>query len=122
MSSVGRIGEALARARNVAGLSQRDLARRAGTAQSLVARIERGRANPTLVTLDRLFEAAGHHLVLDAAPSQPEDAVVEAFKRDVDRSLIRENLRRSVEDRLRLNADVLALVAAPRRNPSRRKP
>lgn len=30
----------------------------------------------------------------------PADPVVEAHKRDVDRSLIRENLKRSVEERL----------------------
>ena len=30
----------------------------------------------------------------------PPDPVVEAYKRNVDRSLIRQNLRRSVEERL----------------------
>jgi hypothetical protein len=30
----------------------------------------------------------------------PVDPVIEAYKRDVDRSLIRENLTRSVEERL----------------------
>lgn len=31
----------------------------------------------------------------------PPDPVIEAYKRDVDRTLIRENLRRSPEERLR---------------------
>jgi hypothetical protein len=31
----------------------------------------------------------------------PPDPVIEAFKRDVDRTLLRENLRLSVEERLR---------------------
>jgi len=46
-------------ARTRAGLSQRDLARRAGTAQSVVARIEGGRTSPTWDTFSRLLAAAG---------------------------------------------------------------
>lgn len=46
-------------ARSRAGLTQRELARRAGTAQSVVARIERGQTSPTITTLQRLLAAAG---------------------------------------------------------------
>jgi len=35
---------------------------------------------------------------LDQAPEP--DPVIEAYKRDVDRTLLRENLRRSVEERI----------------------
>lgn len=49
-------------ARNSAGLSQRDLARRAGTAQSVVARIELRATSPTWETLSRLLGAAGFEL------------------------------------------------------------
>lgn len=49
-------------ARTRAGLSQRTLAERAGTAQSVVARIESGMVSPTWVTLTRLVEAAGFDL------------------------------------------------------------
>jgi transcriptional regulator with XRE-family HTH domain len=49
-------------ARTRAGLSQRDLARRAGTAQSVVARIELGATSPTWETLSRLLDAAGFEL------------------------------------------------------------
>jgi len=45
-------------ARTSAGLSQRALARRAGTAQSVIARIERGLTSPTWETLERLLQAA----------------------------------------------------------------
>ncbi len=51
--------ELLRQARARAGLSQRALARRAGTAQSVVARIERGQTSPTWETLERLLAAAG---------------------------------------------------------------
>jgi hypothetical protein len=49
-------------ARTKAGLSQRDLARRTGTAQSVVARIEQGATSPTWETLTRLLTAAGFEL------------------------------------------------------------
>jgi len=45
-------------ARTRAGLSQRQLAKRAGTAQSVVARIEGGQTSPTWDTLERLLAAA----------------------------------------------------------------
>ena len=49
-------------ARLRARLTQRELARRAETAQSVVARIERGQTSPTWVTLIRLLSAAGFDL------------------------------------------------------------
>ena len=47
----------LRQARTRAGLSQRALARRARTAQSVIARIEQGRTSPTWATLQRLLAA-----------------------------------------------------------------
>lgn len=52
----------LNRARVRAGLSQRELARRAGTAQSVVARIESGATSPSWDTLSRLVAATGFTL------------------------------------------------------------
>jgi len=49
----------LRQARTRAGLSQRALARRANTAQSVIARIEGGQTSPTWETLERLLDAAG---------------------------------------------------------------
>jgi transcriptional regulator with XRE-family HTH domain len=49
-------------------LSQRRLAERAGTSQSVVARIELGEAVPTLRTLERLVGAAGFALELAVHP------------------------------------------------------
>jgi uncharacterized protein len=47
-------------ARERSGLTQRGLAERAGTSQSVVARIELGQSSPTVATLNRLLEATGH--------------------------------------------------------------
>ena len=45
-----------------AGLSQTELARRAGVAQSVVSMYESGRREPSLTTLARLVESAGARL------------------------------------------------------------
>lgn len=50
-------------ARRIAGLSQRQLARAAGVAQSTVARIEAATVTPGLDVLQRILAAAGLHLV-----------------------------------------------------------
>jgi transcriptional regulator with XRE-family HTH domain len=60
--------ELLRQARERAGLSQRQLAQRAGTAQSVVARIERGLTSPSWDTLERLLEAAGYALASHVEP------------------------------------------------------
>lgn len=49
-------------ARERAGMSQRQLARKARTAQSVVARIELGETSPSWSTLARLLKAAGFSL------------------------------------------------------------
>ena len=57
--------ELVRRARRHAGLTQRQVARRARTAQSVVARIERGQTSPSWDTLTRLLAAAGFDLRTD---------------------------------------------------------
>jgi transcriptional regulator with XRE-family HTH domain len=49
-------------ARRAAGLSQRELARAAGTSQATVSAYEAGRKVPTVATLDRLLGACGASL------------------------------------------------------------
>jgi transcriptional regulator with XRE-family HTH domain len=55
-------GELLAAARRRAGLTQRELARRAGTSQSVIARVEAGTTSPGSATLERLIAATGYEL------------------------------------------------------------
>ena len=91
----------LQEARMRAGLTQRELARRAGTAQSVVARIERGQTSPTLETLARLMAATGFNLDMELVRRPTTDPLIEAFKRDIDRSLLRRNLEKTVDERVR---------------------
>ena len=58
----------LRKARQRAGLSQRALARKAKTAQSVVARIELGDTSPSFSTLAGLLAAAGFDLAADLLP------------------------------------------------------
>lgn len=57
--------------------------------------------SPSLDTIQRLVGAAGFDVVVNLVPRHPSDPVVEAYKRDVDRTLLRENLRKTVDRRLR---------------------
>jgi uncharacterized protein len=60
----------LRRARLAAGLSQAELARRAGTSQPAVARYESGTASPSVRTLERLLHATGLRLRVTTEPSE----------------------------------------------------
>ncbi|MGH2541065.1 MAG: helix-turn-helix domain-containing protein [Actinomycetota bacterium] len=63
LSSLG-VGELVLSARELSGLSQRQLASRTGTSQPAVAVMESGKRVPTVRTLMRLVEAAGFELVV----------------------------------------------------------
>lgn len=64
-----RAGEVLREARKRARLSQTDVARRSGVAQSVISAYESGRREPGVGTLARLVQATGHELELDIVPA-----------------------------------------------------
>lgn len=61
-------GAIVRQARRRAGLTQRELAVRASTSQSVVARIEQGRSDPSTATLARLLAAAGFEVRAELIP------------------------------------------------------
>ncbi|WP_027370886.1 helix-turn-helix domain-containing protein [Desulfovermiculus halophilus] len=63
-----RFASMLIEARAKAGLSQEQLAQRMGMKQTSVARIESGRHNPSMKTLQRYAEATGHKLQIRMEP------------------------------------------------------
>jgi len=79
------------RARTDAKLTQAELARRLGTSQPAVVKLERPGANPTVRTLDRVLRATGHRLELGAPEWSP----------GIDESLIRRQLELPPAERLR---------------------
>ena len=97
----------LKKVREHRSLSQRDLAKKARTAQSVVARIELGDTSPTMSTLTRLVRAAGFQLVADVEPVPRLDPSV---LDDIPRIL-----RMSPEERLREVAQVSRFINAARR-------
>lgn len=80
---------ALRQARRRAGLTQRDLAAITGVPQSTIGRIESGRSDPRVSTLDTLLRACGDEL--DAVPRRGVG---------VDRTLAHDLLRLSPEERI----------------------
>ncbi len=59
VSLAWKTGNALAEARSARGLTQSQLAEKSGIDQSDISKIERGQANPSVSTLQRLAEALG---------------------------------------------------------------
>ena len=60
-------GTTIRSARRRAGLSQHQLATRAGTSQATVSAYENGRKEPTVETFNRLLAAAASRLVVEPA-------------------------------------------------------
>jgi transcriptional regulator with XRE-family HTH domain len=54
------------------GLTQQQLARRAGTSQPVISAYEHGRRDPGYAMLRKLVEAAGERLRVDAVPPGPD--------------------------------------------------
>ena len=86
MSMPGRM---VREARRRANLTQRQLSAKAGIPQETIARIERGRVDPRVKTLDRLLEGCGYGL-----ESMPRLGI------GIDRTQIHERLSVSMERRL----------------------
>ncbi len=64
-----KLVEALVLARTNAKLSQAELARRIGTTQSAIARLEGGGVSPSIATLRRYAAALGAKLEINLVPS-----------------------------------------------------
>jgi uncharacterized protein len=101
-------------ARRRSGLTQTELAERAGVTQSVIARLERGGGNPTFQTLERVLHAAGHRLELSAEHQG---------LRTVDETLIEQQLALAPAERIRAlraqAATMKRLVAAGARSHER---
>jgi transcriptional regulator with XRE-family HTH domain len=66
------VAKAVIAARNRAGRTQMELARKMGTTQPVVARMEGGRIQPSLRTLQRMAEATGSRLTIRFEPGHAE--------------------------------------------------
>ena len=57
--------KALIKARNDSGLTQHQLSDKTGIDQAILSRIETGKANPSIKTLQKLAKGMGKKLVID---------------------------------------------------------
>jgi predicted nucleotidyltransferase/DNA-binding XRE family transcriptional regulator len=67
--------------REMAGLTQEELARRAGTSQPAVARYENGSAHPSTATLQRLTRTGGYELQVELVRANPCDLSTDRAKK-----------------------------------------
>lgn len=67
------VGLLITKARNNSGLTQAELASRAGTSQAAIARYEADRVSPSVSTLERVLRAAGEELLLSSARGNQTD-------------------------------------------------
>ena len=68
------LASAVIDARSRAGLTQTELARKMGTTQPVVARLESGRVRPSMRTLERLAAATGSRLLIRFEPRRAKHA------------------------------------------------
>ncbi len=85
-------GELIRAARTRHGISQQRLARRVGTQQSAISRLEADRNSPSVETLEQILNAMGETLELSSAP----------IERDYDPLHRRAAAARSLSERLAL--------------------
>ena len=71
---MSQAGGTIRRARLRSGISQRELARRAGTSQAAISRIERGLEEPTLARVEQILAGLGWRPVVDLVPIANHDA------------------------------------------------
>jgi transcriptional regulator with XRE-family HTH domain len=89
-SSPGDLVRELRRSR---GLSQRTLARRAGTTQAQISRIERGEISPGTETLGRLFTAMGERLAIHAEPGPRGNQPTHRLRQDFEQLTAEQRVR-----------------------------
>ena len=103
-------GELIRRTRGERGLDQAALARRAGTTQAYVSRVERGLVSPSLPTLERLLHAMGRHLQGRVAPLPPGNVSPEQLRADLRELSAADRLAQAIE----LSEYLTELAAEPR--------
>lgn len=86
--NIMRLSRELTSRRLEAGLTQEELARRMGTTQAAVSRMETGRVLPSLVLLDRFARATG----------RPLELVVGEPVQSPSRAQLRQRVRRALGD------------------------
>jgi transcriptional regulator with XRE-family HTH domain len=107
-------GELVRETRTREGLDQAALARRAGTTQAQVSRIERGQISPSAATVKRLMAAMGERLELESRPLRSNVSTAELRRDYVDLTA-----SERFDQAIRLSRTLTALAAAGARQRGR---
>lgn len=102
-------------ARKRAGLTQADVAARAGTTQSAVARVESGTVSPSLERLTELVRACGFDIDVRLVPSDDHEWSMVLRNRTLDPELRMKNML-AVEEFARMGREAMAAARAERRS------
>jgi transcriptional regulator with XRE-family HTH domain len=81
---MSQAGDLIKQARQRSGLSQRELARRAGTTQAAISRIERGLEEPTVERLAQILAGLGWRPRIELEPIAVHDEEPRRLLADVD--------------------------------------
>lgn len=81
-------GGLIAEARTLAGLTQRDLASRAGTSASAIANYEAGKRQPRFDTVVRLIAAAGFELRCKIEVPDEQDRLYRSWERTLPKETV----------------------------------
>jgi transcriptional regulator with XRE-family HTH domain len=90
-------GNLIRLARMEKGLSQRDLARRAGTSQAAIAAYESGHRSPSLETLARIIRGTGLDLRIRLEEQDDHDQWLERYEADLPPAVVEAWRRRDRE-------------------------
>ena len=104
-------GMLIREARRRAGVSQAELARRIGTTQSAIARLERGKTEPSLKRVREILRALGLDLRVGIVPLD-----------DSNWFNAQTNLKLGIDSRVRQNESVLRLAREARKARERVRP
>jgi transcriptional regulator with XRE-family HTH domain len=118
LSGFSSAGPLLRDARLRHGLDQRVLAHRAGTSQTQISRIERGKVSPSVETLSRLLAAVGERLELTAAPASRPGArdYIPDHTAERRREFSNSTPSERVSEAIRLSRTATRIAAAARRH------
>lgn len=90
-------GALLRETRLARGLDQAELARRAGTTQTYISRIERGAVSPAIGTLERLLHAMGRRLTLGVEPLPTGNTSPASLRADLHATTAEQRLEQAME-------------------------
>ena len=107
-------GDWLRMVRNALRMSQHDLARRSGVPQSHLAGIEKGKVDPRISTLKKIFDAMSCDVIIEPRPRKPLDEVLRGEARSVALKRLKQSMGTMALENQAPDADVFRALLEQR--------